>query len=292
MTDITLGRSPVVPPTIPRTAFRPAALALVAAMALSACQRDGTPAAPAAPEAPGDAATAPVDAAPAAELKDVIETNDRYVIGISYPPAANRYPGLAKLLGDYASEARTDLLEAAAAFGNDKPTAPYELSLNFEQVLDTPQIVAVAADGSSYTGGAHGAPLIARFVWLPQQDKALTAADLVPAASGWQAISDYVREQLHAAVAIRADEDELPPADRAALIKNSARMIDEGTRPTAENFSQFVPVLDAGGRIAALRFVFPPYQVGPYSDGTQTVDVPAAVLLPHVAPEYAGLFAR
>ena len=44
--------------------------------------------------------------------------------------------------------------------------------------------------------------------------------------------------------------------------------------------------------MTAVRFVFPPYQVGPYADGTQTVDVPASVLLPHVAPEYAGLFAR
>ena len=42
--------------------------------------------------------------------------------------------------------------------------------------------------------------------------------------------------------------------------------------------------------LAGLRFVFPPYQVGPYSDGTQTVEVPAAVLLPHVAPTYRGLF--
>ena len=33
-----------------------------------------------------------------------------------------------------------------------------------------------------------------------------------------------------------------------------------------------------------MRFVFPPYQVGPYADGTQTVDVPAAILLPHLAP--------
>ena len=183
-------------------------------------------------------------------------------------------------------------MQAVEAFGNDKPSAPYELSLAFEQVVDTPQIVAIAADGSRYTGGAHGQPLIARFVWLPQQDARLTSAALVPDAKGWQAISDYVREQLHTAVVTRADEDELPAADRAALIKSTFRMIDEGTKPEAGNFSEFVPVLDTAGRISALRFVFPPYQVGPYADGTQTVDVPAAILLPHIAPEYAGLFAR
>jgi hypothetical protein len=48
---------------------------------------------------------------------------------------------------------------------------------------------------------------------------------------------------------------------------------------------------DASGALRALRFVFPPYQVGPYSDGMQTVEVPARVLLPHVAPEYRALFA-
>ena len=43
-------------------------------------------------------------------------------------------------------------------------------------------------------------------------------------------------------------------------------------------------------KLAGLRFVFAPYQVGPYSDGTQTVEVPADVLLPHIAPAYRSLF--
>jgi len=273
-----------------RSATRQATLAMMALVALSACQREAAPPTTAGtPEAP---ATVPVAPDAPVELKDVIETTDRYVVGISYPATLNRYPGLVKALSAYAGSERAELMEAVDAFGNDKPSAPYELSLAFEQVVDTPQIVAVAADGSRYTGGAHGQPLIARFVWLPQQDSRLTAAALVPDTKGWQAVSDYVREQLHTAVVTRADEDELAPVDRAALIKSTFRMIDEGTGPEAGNFSEFVPVLDTAGRIAALRFVFPPYQVGPYADGTQTVDVPAALLLPHVAPAYAELFAR
>ena len=55
-------------------------------------------------------------------------------------------------------------------------------------------------------------------------------------------------------------------------------------------FAQFEPIEGAGGALAGLRFVFPPYRVGPYSDGTQTVEVPAAVLLPMVAPGYRHLF--
>lgn len=279
-------------PTMPRHATRYAGLVLLTLSVLAGCKRepdspsaatDGPPATVAPPAPPVEALV---------ELKDVIETNERYVVGISYPATVNRHPGLAKVLSDYAQAQRAELMEAVEAFGNDKPTAPYELSLAFEQVVDTPEIVAVAADGSRYTGGAHGQPLIARFVWLPQQNARLTADALIPDTKGWQVVSDYVREQLHTAVVNRADEDELPPTDRAALIKSTFRMIDEGTEPEVGNFSEFVPVLDASGRITALRFVFPPYQVGPYADGTQTVDVPSALLLPHVAPAYAELFAR
>jgi hypothetical protein len=261
-------------------------------LALGACKREAdTPAAPAQPDtAPAVAPAAGATAAP--ELKDVIETSDAYIVGISYPPTLNKYPGLARAVAAYSDAARAELMQAVAGFGNDKPSAPYELSLSFEQVAETPELVAVAADGSRYTGGAHGEPLVARFVWLPLQNKLLTAHELVPKVEGWAVIGAYIREQLHTSVSVRADADELPPEERLQFVRSADKMIDEGTELDVDNFSQFQPVVGADGKIAALRFVFPPYQVGPYADGTQTVDVPAAVLLPHVAPEYAGLFAK
>lgn len=256
---------------------------------LAACQRDSAPAAPtAAPNRPAATVAAP---APAAVLADVIEQDSRYIIGISYPPVASKHPRLAAELKRYADAARAELMQAVAGLGDDKPPAPYDLSLAFSEVAVTPQLVAIAADGSSYTGGAHGAPLVARFVWLPQQDKRLTATELVPDARAWREISAYVREQLHAALSQRVDADELAPADRAEIVKSAGKMIDEGTGPDPANFSEFEPVLAADGKLVALRFVFPPYQVGPYADGVQTVEVPAAVLLPRVAPAYRGLFA-
>ncbi len=262
----------------------------LALLALAACKREAAvPTASGQPEAPVVADPAAPAVIP--ELKDVIETTDAYIVGISYPPVVNKYPGLAREIAAYTDAARAELMQAVAGFGNDKPSAPYELSLAFEQVLDSPNLVAVAADGSRYTGGAHGEPLVARFVWLPAQDKLLTANALVPKVEGWAAIAGYVREQLHTSVSVRADADEMPPEERLQFVRNADKMIDEGTEPDIENFSQFQPVVGADGKVTALRFVFPPYQVGPYADGTQTVDVPASVLLPHVAPEYAGLFA-
>lgn len=264
-------------------------LALALLLALASCRQE-------APQPRPGEARAPADAMPATEpapvvLEDVSELTPRYMIGISYPAAARKYPGLAAALKQYAESARGELMQAVQGMGDEPPPAPYELSLSFTELHDTPRLVTIAADGSSYTGGAHGNPLIARFVWLPQERRMLTSERLVPDARAWVAISDYAREQLHTRLSQRIDGDDTDPAERAELIRSASRMIDEGTGPDAANFAQFEPVLAPDGRIRALRFVFPPYQVGPYSDGVQSVEVPAGVLLPRVAPAYRDLFA-
>ncbi|GAB2615844.1 DUF3298 and DUF4163 domain-containing protein [Novilysobacter erysipheiresistens] len=269
-------------------------MTLMMLVALAACDRESSTA------VPEQAATSPAAAEPAAgvELVDVMETTPDYVIGISYPQSAARYPALAAEMKRYAEAARADLMRAVEARRQRQPTGEgsegstmYDLSLTFTEVFDSPDLVAYAADGSSYTGGAHGNPLLARFVWLPREDRRLTAEALVPQEAGWQAIANHVREQLYTALSQRIDADDLAPAERAEVVRGASRMIEEGTVADPENYSEFEPVGGPGGRVTGLRFVFAPYQVGPYSDGTQTVEVPASVLLPHVAPEYRGLFA-
>lgn len=99
-----------------------------------------------------------------------------------------------------------------------------------------------------------------------------------------------VREQLNATLSQRIDVDALSPEERVEVLGTANEMIGGGTVPDPEHFSQFEPVVAADGRITALRFVFAPYQVGPYADGTQTAEIPAASLLPHIAPAYRTLF--
>lgn len=267
-------------------------VAVMFTVAIVACRRE----APSSQQSPAEAAPAAVNAVPperaVTQLEDVVETTPGYIIGISYPELASKYPGLAVELERYAQRARAEVVEAAKQRGNAPGTPIYDLTLTFTELVDTPTLVAVAADGSRYTGGAHGEPLVARFVWLPQENRLLTAGELVPDAAGWKAISRNVREQLYTALSQRIDADALPPDDRAQMMKNTGGMIEQGTVPDAKHFTVFEPVMTPQGTIGALRFVFPPYRVGPYSDGTQTVEVPAHVLLPHVAPQYRHLFAE
>ena len=254
-------------------------LVLALCAALAACERGRAP-----------AVDAPATPAAAVVLQDVVETRPDYIVGISYPKSASGHPELAQALKAYADAARGELMQAVAGLKGQKPTAPYDLSLQFTGLVDTPQVVAVAADGSSYTGGAHGNPLVARFVWLPQRQEMLKADALIADAAGWREISDASREQLMTALSQRLDADEVEGAERADQLKTGSGMIDAGTGPDPRNFAQFEPVMNAEGRIRAIRFVFPPYQVAPYVEGTRTVQIPARALLPHVAPAYRKLF--
>lgn len=273
-----------------------AAVTLLAAL-LAGCSQAPSPAPAGSEPAPPPPSQPPAPVPAPAALADVAESDLRYVVGISYPQQANQYPGLAKALADYGNAARAQLMQAVDALGSQKPPAPYELSLAFEMVADTPEVVAVAADGGRYTGGAHGEPLVARFTWLPRRQTMLTTQAMLPSVEGLQAVSSYVREQLHTNLSLRVDGEDvdgegLAPEERARLLQEGNKMIEAGTGPEAANFSQFQPVVNADGRISSIRFVFPPYQVGPYADGTQAVDVPAQVLGPYLAPEYADLFLR
>lgn len=271
----------------PRSNTRAVVIVMLLAL-LAACKRSDAPP-PAAPPAPASSAMADGPAA-AVSLADVIETTPGYIVGISYPPKAAAYPQLAQALHAYAETSRAELMRAVAGLGTQKPVAPYDLSLQFSMVAETPRVVAVAADGSRYTGGNHGAPLVERFVWLPQRQQMLTAEQLIPGADGWVAVSAYVREQLMTGLSNALDEEALEGDARAAQMSSRSRMIDAGTAPAAANFSRYEPVMNADGSIRALRFVFPPYQVAPYSEGTITVDVPARVLTPLVADAYRPLF--
>lgn len=264
---------------------------LVCALAAVGCEREQQPDRSAATGTPATHSQAEPAQEPV-KLEEVLEITPQYVIGISYPEGEVRHPQLAAEMKRYADEQRAQFMEAvnARAQGDGQDAMLYDLSLRFSEILDSPELAAYAVDGSSFTGGAHGTVLMERFVWLPEQGERLAIAELLPTREGRVAIADHVREQLHTALSQRVDADEISPAERSQVISNAARMIDEGTTPEPENFDIFEPVVNRAGKLTGLRFVFPPYQVGPYADGMQTVEVPASVLRPHIAQDYRDLF--
>lgn len=273
--------------------YRNTVLLSALTLALVACQpgTDSTakPADASSPIAP--ATSVPAQAVPA--VLDVHESSEIVTVDITYPAGSERYPGLLKAMTDYAQAQRDEMKTEVANAGDEKPLVPLNLTLAFDKVAETPSLVAIAGKGDFYSGGAHGMPLLPSFVWLPQQDSLMTADALMADAAGWQAVRDHVRVQLKAQSAKRTAENKaLSASERVMILRDDAKSIDDGTEAKPENFVAFTPLLDDKQHIRALRFSFPPYQVGPYAYGIQSVEVPASVLKPHVAAGYRDLFAQ
>jgi hypothetical protein len=115
------------------------------------------------------------------------------------------------------------------------------------------------------TLGAHPNTYFHTFTFDTQSGKSLSLADMF--VSG----SDYLNR--------------LSTLSRAVLTKQQgsdtdASMITGGTTSTAENFQNFV--IDGNYFV----IIFPPYQVGAYSLGTQTVRIPLTDLKSELKPEY------
>ena len=110
---------------------------------LVACRRE-QPAQPTAPVAPevAPAATATTDE----QLKDVTEHTPDYIIGISYPAIANKYPPLAAELKRYADTARAELMQAVQGRQKGQEAAAYELVLPFTELHVSPTLVAVGVE--------------------------------------------------------------------------------------------------------------------------------------------------
>ena len=133
---------------LPQMTRVPLFVLLLAMTTLAACRRESPTPASNAPSAATTRAAPAAAATAVVPLKDVVETTPRYVIGITIRRKPRRTRAWSSALMAYAANSRKDLIGAVEALGNDTPTAPYELSLSYTTLVDSPTLVAIAADGS------------------------------------------------------------------------------------------------------------------------------------------------
>jgi len=205
-------------------------------------------------------------------------------VKFKYSPEINNHPALVERLAAHTRDIVDEWIDENLP--EDMPISFHEA--DYKLVAQTPHVVAVFGSGSEYTGGVHPQIFMESLVWLPEKQQWLTASVLMADSEGWQALSDYVRDDLYRQA--RSHFPEPSAEDQAWLATQRNYWINKGAGPDAENFEYFQPLVSDDGRISGLKFVFPPYQVGSWADGTWEVDVPASVLYPHIADEYRDVF--
>ena len=119
--------------------------------------------------------TATAGVAAATERK--AETAD-YKFSYAYPDLANAHPGLraylnadrAKVQSGIASDAKDGRSDAKRS---GYPFHPYEATVTWRLVTDTPRFVSLSAERYTFTGGAHGNPAWGGLLWDKQTRRVL-----------------------------------------------------------------------------------------------------------------------
>lgn len=236
------------------------------------------------PESPAEADAPASDS----ESNERSESTDRYEYRVRWSEALAEDPGVEAAVRGLADHQLQEFVQGAgAATGAQRWT----LELEFMPCAGTSNLRCIAGDGSIYSGGAHPLPIVERLLYSTSQSRPLHPDQLFTDSgvdAALRAISNYSRELLLTQRIAQATASG-SAADAAAR----ASMRDEiksGAEPSAANYRLAEPVVGASGRINALKFVFAPYQVASYAEGTLVAEVPASVFAQWLRPEYRDEF--
>jgi hypothetical protein len=273
-------RLAIASPAMKKTAL------VITLLGLSACtEESGIPPSPEGNEAmPSKEAAAP-PAAPAAEARAVEEKTDLLEFTYGWPAEAAAIPALEARLK---AELESDHAETLAAAGEDKEARGEEFPFHhhyfhkkWESYGSSPRLLSLAAAVETFTGGAHGNTVFDSILWDRQAGRAIEANDLF----GDPAAALAAMSQTYCGA-----------LDRRRAEKRQVSLPLEGddwmTECPTLGEQVIVPVDgDGNGRFDTLRVLIPPYEAGPYAEGSYEVDIPVTdAVRGRIKEEYRGAF--
>ena len=236
-----------------------------ALLLLSACNRDDS-AAPAGPEV--NESQAAGAAATRAEASRVEEKDDLLEFTYSWPAEVSAIPALATRLAADRDASRAKALKEAqedrAERPADAPFFPHSLNKKWVVAGNSPRLLSIDTELEFFTGGAHPNRLFESIIWDRQSDREVQALDLFtsPTAARTAITRLYC-----------------PALDRLRQEKRGDFTMPDGM-PGTEcpdlGKQRIVPTdTDSNGRFDTLVVKLPPYEAGPYAEGSYLVDLPA-----------------
>ncbi|MEO6968001.1 MAG: DUF3298 domain-containing protein [Rhodanobacteraceae bacterium] len=220
----------------------------------------------------------------------------RYKIAIDYPVLSATQAPLASALRRTGEDAKREFMQALPDPKQFPEFADRQLQLliDFKIVARANDFISVREAGMSDTGGAHPLPIDASFVYDTRSQHVIALDDLFanPDAACRQ-LAQFARAAVTKKMLAQTPKPgEGSPEAIKEWMANTRQMIDDGTKPSTDNFSNFVvrAAPNAADPSPGLTLIFRPYQVAAYVYGTQTVDVPTAVFGQYLNPQYRNAF--
>ncbi len=201
----------------------------------------------------------------------------------SLAPEASLEPALVRDMRSEALAGRAKAIRVADAAATAATTAvarggrtlQYEWIERWKPEAETDLLLALSAQQYSFTGGAHGNVVQRAVIWDRGAGRRLSFAEL-----------------FHDPKAANAA---LKPAFCKALdeVRKERRGGQLGTAfADCPDFTAYAIVPVGEGTIGELRVLVPPYEAGPWAEGSYEIALDAALVRPFLNPRYTAAFTK
>lgn len=181
--------------------------------------------------------------------KSLFEQGETYSIKVDYPDIQDRDVSI------YIDDAVASFKVLVAPVPVGLSSGEYVLDINYS-VMESTKTETYIIKNYTYTGGAHGFEDTKTFSYLKDTEERITLDDLFKKDGYIPALSQVVKDAVLDLLGEDANVD----------------MVETGTSQAIENFERFYL------KDNSIVFIFPPYAVAPYSEGTVMVEIPVSTL--------------
>lgn len=208
------------------------------------------------------------------------EKTDKTDIKIIYPYQATQYPRIFEYL-----KKKAQIIEKESGFDDEDIELglsghPWSLNIDMSKYTDSGDLASIVGYVFSFTGGAHPNHSYFSVNFVKDTEKIIDLNDLFDnEKEALNAISSYAISNILKQKSERLHEN--IPEDE---------WLDEGAGPEIKNYGIFEFVPGKKGKVEALNFIFPPYQVGPYVEGVYEVKVPSTVFGEYINTDFKENF--
>ncbi|MCG6119091.1 MAG: DUF4163 domain-containing protein [Blastomonas sp.] len=252
------------------------AVAALALPAMAACEQ-GAPVT--------DRAETATAATPQAAPVDFERESEAFAFSYAYPAPAAALPKLAAMLDAERSKALAEIETQTAeakkdAADNGYPFNPHMLGFAWKVTGETEQVLAMVAEISSYSGGAHGNTGYEALIWDKAADQRV---DLAALFGDVATALEPMRQRYCAALTTERRQK------RGGQMGEADDMFN-----TCPPFSELVLVPYASDETGfdRMMFIAAPYVAGPYVEGAYEISLPlSGATIEQVKPAYRAAFA-
>lgn len=208
------------------------------------------------------------------------EKTDTYVIDIEYPREALNYPEIHSHLKNIVNAIKSESEVSNAPDNKLTMSQPWLLEVDMKQVARAGDLASILIYSMTYSGGAHPGHYYRSLNFNTETQRIIDLDELFADPEYIYSLSGYVTPKLLE-----------KKSEKTGMKVESDEWIERGTLPLPDNFEIFVFNEDEQkDEFNGIKFIFPPYTVGPYSDGEYEVVVPAKVFRDHLKKKYRNYF--